>query len=118
MLDALVKMTAHAMPLSKAISNIHQLKACTSCPCLERLPLLIQAIPGQVWLILDAGGGTVDIAMHRIEQSSTPGRSQLSEVLRAACLLQVRKVWGGKMGRRWFHSNNPGNWAGTAMACE
>jgi hypothetical protein len=31
----------------------------------------------------------VDIAMHRIEQSSTPGRSQLSEVLRAACLLQV-----------------------------
>lgn len=49
----------------------------------------MQAIPGQVWLILDAGGGTVDIAMHRIEEGSTPGSSQLSEVLRATCLLQV-----------------------------
>lgn len=50
--------------------------------------LLTQAIPGQVWLILDAGGGTVDIAMHRIEEGSLPGQSHLSEVLRAACLLQ------------------------------
>lgn len=49
---------------------------------------ILQAIPGQIWLILDAGGGTVDIAMHRIEEGSLPGHSQLSEVLRAICLLQ------------------------------
>lgn len=41
-----------------------------------------------MWLILDAGGGTVDIAMHRIEGGSLQGQAHLSEVLRAACLLQ------------------------------
>jgi hypothetical protein len=39
-------------------------------------------------MILDAGGGTVDIAMHQIEASKThPGESQLSERLRSRCLL-------------------------------
>lgn len=47
-----------------------------------------QAVPGQVWMILDAGGGTVDVAMHQIEASKThPGESQLSERLRSRCLL-------------------------------
>jgi hypothetical protein len=39
-------------------------------------------------MILDAGGGTVDIAMHQIESSKThPGEVNLSERLRSRCLL-------------------------------
>jgi hypothetical protein len=52
------------------------------------LMFALQAVPGHIWLILDAGGGTVDIVMHRIEEGSMRGQSQLSEVLRATCLLQ------------------------------
>ena len=48
----------------------------------------MQAIPGQVWVTLDAGGGTVDIAMHAIEASKTKSSdSHLAERLRSRCLL-------------------------------
>jgi hypothetical protein len=39
-------------------------------------------------MIVDAGGGTVDLALHQIEASSShPRESQLSERLRSRCLL-------------------------------
>jgi hypothetical protein len=37
----------------------------------------LQATPGHVWLCLDAGGRTVDIAMHRIDEGATPGHFQM-----------------------------------------
>jgi hypothetical protein len=48
----------------------------------------LQATPGHIWLIMDAGGRTVDVAMHRIEEGATPGHFQLPELLHATCLLQ------------------------------
>ena len=48
-------------------------------------------------MILDAGGGTVDIAMHQIEASRHhPGESQLSERLRSRCLLLGSSMLDGQ----------------------
>lgn len=68
----------HPALLSVVIGHTH-------IPC---LPACLQAIPGQVWVTLDAGGGTVDIAMHQIEASKhKPNESHLAERLRSRCLL-------------------------------
>lgn len=53
------------------------------------LPLSWQVADGQAWIIVDAGGGTIDIAMHKVEAvPNRPGQLQLSEVTRSMCMLK------------------------------
>ncbi|KAF6255352.1 hypothetical protein COO60DRAFT_227757 [Scenedesmus sp. NREL 46B-D3] len=84
-----VWLDSYAEDAGGAVVLVHEQEAAALTACCDPLKALpcLRAIPGDVWVVLDAGGGTVDIAMHRIEQGATPGQSHLSEVLRALCLL-------------------------------
>lgn len=74
---------------ASAVSLVYEQEAAALTACYDPLKSYptLKALPGQVWVILDAGGGTVDIAMHRVQQSSAAGYSHLQEVTRSRCLL-------------------------------
>jgi hypothetical protein len=50
-----------------AVVIVHEQEAAALTACCDPLKALatLRAVPGDVWVVLDAGGGTVDIAMHR-----------------------------------------------------
>uniref|UniRef100_A0A383VX69 Actin-like ATPase domain-containing protein n=1 Tax=Tetradesmus obliquus TaxID=3088 RepID=A0A383VX69_TETOB len=73
-----------------AVVLVHEQEAAALTACCDPLKALaadLKAVPGDVWVVLDAGGGTVDIAMHKIEKGTTEKTAHLSEVRRSLCLL-------------------------------
>jgi hypothetical protein len=50
-----------------AVVLVHEQEAAALTACVDPLKAIadLKAVPGEVWVVLDAGGGTVDIAMHR-----------------------------------------------------
>jgi hypothetical protein len=80
-LEAAVLQLLHYDLCSSFSSSGH---LCGQASCLWSVYLLsvaslfaLQATPGHVWLCLDAGGRTVDIAMHRIDEGATPDHFQM-----------------------------------------
>jgi len=61
--------------------------AVTACHDKERNWQHLQVQQGDVWMVVDAGGGTVDLTMHRVEPATAAaGKCRLSEVFRSDCL--------------------------------
>jgi len=81
---------AYLQGSSSAVTLVHEPEAAAVTACCDPLRSwpAQTAKPGQVWIVVDGGGGTVDIAMFKAVHGDREGEVQLSEVFRSICLLK------------------------------